>query len=234
MNFDHLDLVELEKQMKYFNDYYGATFKREQGTEELLDMIHEYSLDGTLIDFGSGSNIFFWLTAFSDITKVHCVDISRESFFINEQIRYKKMNAQSILYPLNKYHKCLDDILMVDIQYQLLDIFRDLIDVNQKYDNVSQFGLLGLCHTKEEYIKTFKKLFGFVQEGGVFLGANWHFSKSYAKKMGFENDYLKEELIVELQQRLNINILYQKEVPIKNDNHYDYVLIYALKNEKRN
>ena len=85
MDFNKINFLEYEKQLKYFNEYYGAEFKFNQGTEQILDMINNYSISGTLIDFGSGSNIYFWLAAFNNIKNIKCVDISREAFFINEK-----------------------------------------------------------------------------------------------------------------------------------------------------
>ena len=70
INFNDINIEEYNKQLEYFNNYYGSPFKKEQGTEEILDVINKYSKDGTLIDFGSGSNIYFWLTAFKNINNV--------------------------------------------------------------------------------------------------------------------------------------------------------------------
>ena len=58
MKFSNLNEKEYNNQLKYFNDYYGSEFRKNQGTEELLEMINKYSIDGDLIDFGSGSNIY--------------------------------------------------------------------------------------------------------------------------------------------------------------------------------
>ena len=70
MDFNKINFLEYEKQLKYFNEYYGAEFKFNQGTEQILDMINNYSISGTLIDFGSGSNIYFWLAAFNNIKNI--------------------------------------------------------------------------------------------------------------------------------------------------------------------
>ena len=90
MDFSKIDKEEYKKQLKYFYDYYGASFREGQGTEQILELINKYACNGTLIDFGSGSNIYFWLLAFNNIEEVFCVDISKEAFFLNEQIRKKK------------------------------------------------------------------------------------------------------------------------------------------------
>ena len=122
MTFNGLNEKEYQMQLKYFNDYYGAEFRFEQGTEELLDMINKYSIDGDLIDFGSGSNIYFWLIAFNDITKVKCVDISKEAFYINEQIKNKEIIGKSFDYPIDKYDKSLDEVLKIKVDYYIKDM----------------------------------------------------------------------------------------------------------------
>lgn len=89
MNLTDINQIEYKKQLTYFYKYYGAEFRKGQGTEYILNMIKKFSNEGTLIDFGSGSNIYFWLIAFNQINYALCVDISKEAFYINECIRKK-------------------------------------------------------------------------------------------------------------------------------------------------
>lgn len=233
MKFDNLNDKKYKEQLKYFNSYYGDKFRKNQGTEEILDMIHKYSVDGDLIDFGSGSNIYFWLLAFNDIKKVHCVDLYKEAFYINNQVKNKELIGKSYEYPMNKYHKKLDDVTKIDIRYYLKDMLSGQERFSKTADNVSQFGLLGLCRTKKEYCRNFKKLFVSLKEGGVFLGANWIFSESYAKNKKFTNNYLSESMIEEMSNALNSECLFVKKVKIWNDQNYDYVLMYAIKKGKQ-
>ncbi len=233
MTFNGLNEKEYQMQLKYFNDYYGAEFRFGQGTEELLDMINKYSIDGDLIDFGSGSNIYFWLIAFNDITKVKCVDISKEAFYINEQIKNKEIIGKSFDYPMDKYDKSLDEVLKIKVDYYIKDMLNGDSIFTKKANNVSQFGLLGLCKTKDKYFKNFKRLFSSLKENGVFLGANWIFSESYGINKKFKNDYLDEIMIEELATSLNSECLYVKKVKIKDDPNYDYVLIYAIRKHRQ-
>lgn len=142
MNFDKIDKEEYKKQLKYFNDYYGSPFREGQGTEEILELINKYACNGTLIDFGSGSNIYFWLLAFKNIEKVLCVDISKEAFFLNEQIRRKELYPNSCEYVIKKYDKNFDDTLKIRVDYLICDVLHSSINNTIKYNNVSQFGLL--------------------------------------------------------------------------------------------
>lgn len=231
MNFDKIDKEEYEKQLKYFNDYYGSPFREDQGTEEILELINKYACDGTLIDFGSGSNIYFWLLAFKNIEKVLCVDISKEAFFLNEQIRRKELYPNSCEYVIKKYDKNFDDTLKIRVDYLICDVLHSSINNTIKYNNVSQFGLLGLCRSEKEYISNLKKLYNLLEKDGTLLGANWCFSESYSKMMGFNNNYLSEKIIQDFSKKQNCKILVVKKVPIANDTNYDSVLIYAIKHE---
>jgi len=228
MNFENLNINEYLEQLTYFANYYGSDFRIGQGTEELLERINSFSKKGSLIDFGSGSNIYFWLMAFNEIEKVTCVDISRESLYVNEQVRNKILFPKSVIYPKNKYGKDYNQILKIDISYIIKNVFIEPLEEPQKYDNVSQFGLLGLSQTKENYIENFSKLFELLEEKGIFIGANWMFSSKYAEKKSFSNNYLNKELIQEISEQFNCNILKCDLVPIKDDENYDYVLIYVL------
>lgn len=232
MNFDNLNSKELKNQLTYFNNYYGDTFRKNQGTEELLDMINKYSLDGTLIDFGSGSNIFFWLLAFNKIDKAFCVDISKEAFYVNEMIKNGELQGKSFDYPIKKYGKKLFDVTNTEIEYCVKDMLNGKSTFEKKADNVSQFGLLGLNKCEKDYYNSFKKLYSSLKENGVFLGANWIFSDIYAKKKKFKNDYITEEMIYKISKRLNGECLYVKKLKINYDINYDYVIIYAIKKNR--
>ena len=231
MNFDKIDKEEYKKQLKYFNDYYGSPFRDGQGTEEILELINKYACDGTLIDFGSGSNIYFWLLAFENIEKVLCVDISKEAFFLNEQIRRKELYPNSCEYVIKKYDKNFDDTLKIRVDYLICDVLHSSINNTIKYNNVSQFGLLGLCKSEKEYISNLKKLYNLLEKDGTLLGANWCFSESYSKMMGFNNNYLSEKMIQDFSKKQKCKILVVKKVPIANDPNYDSVLIYTIKHE---
>ncbi len=231
MNFDKIDKEEYKKQLKYFNDYYGSPFREGQGTEEILELINKYACNGTLIDFGSGSNIYFWLLAFKNIEKVLCVDISKEAFFLNEQIRRKELYPNSCEYVIKKYDKNFDDTLKIRVDYLICDVLHSSINNTIKYNNVSQFGLLGLCRSEKEYISNLKKLYNLLEKDGTLLGANWCFSELYSKMMGFNNNYLSEKMIQDFSKKQNCKILVVKKVPIANDQNYDSVLIYAIKHE---
>lgn len=229
--FYKIDKEEYKKQLKYFNDYYGSPFREGQGTEEILELINKYACNGTLIDFGSGSNIYFWLLAFKNIEKVLCVDISKEAFFLNEQIRRKELYPNSCEYVIKKYDKNFDDTLKIRVDYLICDVLHSSINNTIKYNNVSQFGLLGLCRSEKEYISNLKKLYNLLEKDGTLLGANWCFSELYSKMMGFNNNYLSEKMIQDFSKKQNCKILVVKKVPIANDQNYDSVLIYAIKHE---
>ena len=231
MNYDKIGKEEYKKQLKYFNDYYGSPFREGQGTEEILELINKYACNGTLIDFGSGSNIYFWLLAFKNIEKVLCVDISKEAFFLNEQIRRKELYPNSCEYVIKKYDKNFDDTLKIRVDYLICDVLHSSINNTIKYNNVSQFGLLGLCRSEKEYISNLKKLYNLLEKDGTLLGANWCFSELYSKMMGFNNNYLSEKMIQDFSKKQNCKILVVKKVPIANDQNYDSVLIYAIKHE---
>ena len=159
------------------------------------------------------------------------MDISKEAFFINEQIRNKKLYPKSCEYALKKYNKEFDEVLKTEVNYLIYDVLYSSINSTIKYNNVSQFGLLGLCKSEKEYISNLEKLYNLLRKGGTLLGANWCFSTSYSKKMGFNNNYLSEKMVRDFSKKQNCKILYVKKVPIINDPNYDSVLIYAIKHE---
>ena len=219
---------EYLKQLEYLNIYYGQEFKENQGTEYILSMINEFILNGNLIDFGSGSNIYFWLLATNRISQVTCVDISEEAFDINREIQKGKIFPKSYIYPLKKYKNSLKKTLNIPIRYIIANVFKDDIEL-EIYDNVTQFGLLGLSVNADTYIENFLKLWPFLKKNGVFLGANWVFSKKYSIEKGYTNNYLDEDLIEKISEKTRSSILYLAKIKIYNDPNYDFVLIYCMK-----
>lgn len=141
------------------------------------------------------------------------------------------MYPKSCEYAIKRYSKKFDDIIKTKVNYLVCDVFHSFISSTIKYNNVSQFGLLGLCKNEEEYISNLEKLYNLLERGGILLGANWCFSASYSKKIGFNNSYLSEKMIQDFGKKQNCKILTVKKVPIHNDSNYDYVLIYAIKYE---
>ena len=220
--------AEYLKQVEYLNMYYGQDFKENQGTEYILFMINKFMINGNMIDFGSGSNIYFWLLATNNVSEVVCVDISNEAFEINKQIKSGKIFPKSYAYPLKKYNNSLKKTLNIPIKYVIADAFKDNIKLGT-YDNVTQFGLLGLSINSDTYIDNFIKLWDFLKKNGVFLGANWIFSKKYSIEKGYSNDYLNEDLIVKISKKINSELLFLKKVSILNDPNYDFVLIYCMR-----
>jgi len=230
-SIDNLDMKEYKEQLEYYKKYYGSEFKKNQGTEYLLDVINSNIKEGTLIDFGSGSNIYFWLLAMNKIKNVTCVDISKEAFYINREIKDGHLYPRSYDYPIYKYNKILKEVFEIPIDYIIFDVLKNDISEDLEdatYDNVTQFGLLGLCKNKEEYIKNFQKLWQCLKTNGTFVGANWLFSKKYSIEKGYSNEYLSISLIKELANILNAKINYLNLIPIEKDENYDYVLIYSL------
>lgn len=227
MNVNY-DSDEYRIQLKYFTDYYGSDFKLEQGTEEILRMINMFSVDGTLIDFGSGSNIFFWLMAMKNIDKVICVDQSEEAFYINEQIRNGILIPRSYNYISKMYNRDLSSLYKLEPIYLVEDIFENDLGLKDEYENVSQFGLLGLAQDTEIYKKIFLKLWKYVKKNGVFLGANWLYSNVYAEKKGYSNNYLNCNFIEKLAKEIHGTLVENRMIEIKNDKNYSDVILYAI------
>ena len=223
-----IDKEEYEKQLKYFKTYYGDSFKHGQGTEQILEMIHKYSKDGNWIDFGSGSNVYFWASAFNSLDNINCVDISKEAFIINEEIRNGKFNSEAFKYVYNKYGKDVNKVNKLRINYNLLDFFNEEFKINKKFKNISQFGLLGLSKNKNEYRRHFTKLIDLIDEDGIILCANWKFSIIRQKELGFNNDYLNIDFIESLAIYNNLVLKEYGEFNIKNDEKYDKVIFYCM------
>ena len=222
----NLDNRKIREYIAYFESYYGADFRPGQGLNEITDMISRYSVPGTWIDLGGGTSTFIWLPAFREITGVRSVDKYAESAYVQNQVRSRKPSG-CYRHVLNRYNKSFYEMNKIHITYSQMDLFNDFT-ANAKYNNVSQFGLLGLCRTKNEYLERLKNVSEFMNLGSVFFGANWVFSTAYAEKRGFENSYLNKILIEEYTLNNKKALLYSEWIEIIDDPCYDAVLIYTF------
>ena len=113
-------------------------------------------------------------------------------------------------------------------QYIVIDIFNETLSLEDMYDNVSQFGLLGLSKTKDEYKINFSKLWKFLKLNGMFMGANWLFSKSFSELKGFSNSYLNCDIIDEIAHECHGILHENKLITIEKDTDYTHVLMYTM------
>lgn len=218
---------KLQEYASYFDCNYGADFRPNQGLDELTDMISLYSKSGTWVDLGGGTSTFIWLPAFKEITNVCSVDKYAESFLIQERNRIMRPSG-CYRHILDRYQKSSDDMRKMQITFSEMDLFKNFTADN-RYDNVSQFGLLGLCKNEGEYIYQLEKMTEFMRNDAVFLGANWIFSSLYEEKCGFSNSYLDSALIEKYALTSGKALLYAKKVSIADDPYYTDVILYAFR-----
>lgn len=230
VNFsEKFDDIKYKEELAYFKKYYGSEFKKNQGVENILEMIQNHSVKGSWIDLGAGSNTYFWSAAFREIQEICCVDKTKESFLITKAIRNGNLLSKCYDYIFEKYKSDVSRLFNLPINFYTANLLDgEDIKINKKYSNVSQFGLLGLSKNQEKYIRNFEKLDNFVEKGGVFLGANWIFSTSYSSKKGFTNTYLSQDLIQSIAQTYSYELCYFEKVEIEKDPNYNAVILYAL------
>ena len=218
---------KLQEYTLYFKCNYGADFRPGQGLDELTDMIFLCSKNGTWVDLGGGTSTFIWLPAFKEITNACSVDKYAESFLVQEHNRIMRPSG-CYRHILDRYQKSNDDMQKIQITFSRIDLFKDFT-ADKRYDNVSQFGLLGLCKNEGEYIYQLEKMTEFMCSDAVFLGANWIFSSLYEKKCGFSNSYLDVALIEKYALNSGKELLCAKKVSIADDPYYTDVILYAFR-----
>ena len=106
MKFSNLNEKEYNNQLKYFNDYYGSEFRKNQGTEELLENINTLELDNLKKRLLQRNN------KLKEIMKLFMDDLLNYEEYINmkeaiekEIVELKKMQEKEEikLKPKNKY-----------------------------------------------------------------------------------------------------------------------------------
>lgn len=227
MNPLNLNKNRIDEYLWYYRQYYGSEFKAGQGLDEITDIISFYSKPGTWADLGGGTSSMIWLPAFNQIYKAYCIDKYPEAFFVQETVRKESPSGcyRHILERYNKSQRILNNIPIEYIQSDLLC----KIDINLLCDNVTQFGLLGLCNSKEHYYSQLEQLCSLMNRDAVFIGANWVLSKAYGTIRNLDNTYITLGLIKEWTETHGRTLLEEREIQIHNEENYDSVLVYAFK-----
>lgn len=217
-------LVELE----YYIKYYGSEFKPNQGLEVIIQVIRMYSKNGSWLDLGGGSNSPFWRMFFPKLDRIMCVDINPEAFLLSELIINEFIESPCYNQTRQMFGNRNGENSNIEIKYKRMDLLSEDIVFDCKFDNITQFGLLGLLRDEDEFIKKTRDIMNALKRNGVYIGVNWIFSKIYQKKIGFSNEYISERLLSNIETR-SIKLIYYEEVEIKNDPNYDKCIIYVIK-----
>lgn len=216
----------INKYLNYYRKYYGAEYRYGQGLDEITDIISQYSKPGTWIDLGGGTSSIIWLPAFNNIKKVYTVDKFEEAFYVQEMVR-KEFPSECYQHILNRYQKSYESLNRIPIDFIQADLLGNF-SIPLRCDNVTQFGLLGLCSSKEQYFAQLDQFVLLMNLGAVFIGANWIFSKEYSLERNLDNTYINVELINEWAETRGRTLLEDTMIQIRNDRSYDSVLVYVF------
>lgn len=226
MNCSNLDKKLINEYLNYYRKYYGAEYRYGQGLDEITDIISRYSKQGTWIDLGGGTSSIIWLPAFNNIKKVYTVDKFEEAFCVQEIVR-KETPSGCYQHILDRYGKSYESLNHIPIEFMQADLLKN-INIQLSCDNVTQYGLLGLCSSKEQYFRQLDQFATLMNPGAVFIGANWILSKKYSLERHLDNTYIKIGLIKEWTETRNRTLLEETMIQIQNDRNYDSVLVYAF------
>lgn len=226
MSHSNLDRKIINEYFNYYRKYYGAEYRYGQGLDEITDIISRYSKQGTWVDLGGGTSSIIWLPAFNNIKKVYTVDKFEEAFYVQEMVR-KETPSGCYQHILDRFGKSYEGLCCIPIEFIQADLLNN-INIQLSCDNVTQFGLLGLCSSKEQYFCQLDQFVALMNPGAVFIGANWILSKEYRLERHLDNTYIKNGLIKDWAETRGRTLLEEKMIPIQNDSNYDSVLVYAF------
>lgn len=215
-----------DEYISYYRMYYGNDYHEDQGLNEITDTIAQYSKPGTWVDLGGGTSTFIWLPAFPQISKAYSVDKYSESFLVQNMVR-KEEPSKCYEHILRRYNRSAKEMLEMPIDFIQCDLLGSF-EADLRADNVSQFGLLGLCKSREHYYTQLDRLASFMNESAVFIGANWLLSDRYSQLRHLDNSYIKKGMIREWAASRGREVLTETLIKIKNDPNYTSVLIYAF------
>jgi hypothetical protein len=226
---------ELENELENYNKYYNSKYEKNRGLNRLTKLIKETNISFdkkrlSWADFGGGYNTIFWsfFIEKSENFDIYNFDNNGSSFIVQEKIKGDICAPKCYSYFLEKYNLDWQKLRKVRINNTILDYFND--EIIQKFDVITQFGLLGLCKNSEEYDKMILKIYNNLADGGTYLGANWIFKKERAEEIGFHNNYLNEEKIMISLSKIPPKIKDIKIFTIKiKDDLYEEIIFLSYK-----
>lgn len=217
------------RELDYYLRYYGNEFKPNQGLEEIIKVVKKYSKNGKWLDLGGGSNTPFWRMFFPKLKSILCADINHEAFLLSELIVNEFIESPCYKQARHMFGIVENENADITIQYQKADLLSEEITFDLCFDNVTQFGLLGLLKDENEFVYKTNEILKCLDVDGVYIGVNWIFSPSYQQKMGFSNGYICKSLISKVETG-SYKVIYYSEEEIKNDPNYEKCIIYVIKN----
>ncbi len=235
-NFNELivDKKEYSKQLEYFNKYYNDKFVRNQGTEQILEMVHKYCPGGKWLDVGCGSTTLFWSLMTKNITTIYCADYNIEALRVLNKFSNESLLPKCYKEVIEKY-QLSNDILRDNklkikkyAYFNALETWPDEI-TKEKFDFITQFGLFGLCRNEADYIKCFDQVRRAAAEGAIIIGVNWILSEEYSNKRGVYNNYISKQIVQQACIQNNLLLLENMDVRIVGDKDYDRVSIWVAK-----
>ena len=232
-DFSDLDQEKLEYYEGYLRRYYSVSFRKNQGTEEILSMLSRFARPGKWLDVGAGPATLFWALALEEIQSLDCSEICVEGIkvlhdFVQSGVLPDCYSdaAKLMDFPIGR----VDNVRRVPIRYMIFDAMAPWpASIRGTCDLVTAFGVYGLSSNEDAYIRNFGYMRPAIKENGHAVGANWIRSPAMIAQHGGDNRYLNPGLIGQAADRFGYEILHLSEVRIVNDPNYDRVILWALK-----
>ena len=229
----NLDEKEYQNQLRYFNQYYNDSFKHNQGTESVLEIIRKYCPSGKWLDVGCGSTTLFWSLMTKNISEIFCADLNVEALKILHDFVYSNDIPQCYIDVMNIYNLDKSTLNANREKIKKYYSFNSLRNwpvqlLQHEFDFITQFGVFGLSKTSEEYIQCFCNVRQALKVNGVCIGANWVLSKPYSNERGHDNSYISSDIIEEACKRYSLSLLHCGESKIENDKDYDKIIFWAV------
>ena len=231
-----LDEVELKRQFRYFEEYYNDCFRPNQGTEEILDLIQQYSPQGKWLDVGCGSTTLFWSLLTKGVCEIICADISAEALKVLDNFVKADYLPRCYAEVMEMYGISSETLAQNRKKIKYMYRFNALNRwpkalCNNQFDYITQFGVFGLAKTPKAYKECFSHMKQALSTNGICIGANWILSSAYANERGHDNSFLTTNLVREACVENNYVILNIGEKRVENDMNYNKIIYWAIKNQ---
>lgn len=220
------DSKKIDLHRKYFEASYKQPFKKGKGLEEVFSVIKTYACEGKWLDLGCGVTPYLWMIPMQEEVNLTCIDLDKEVQVIINETKESKFNQGCYKFAFDNFSKYSpNEVFNRPYNFISKDLLREKIKFEEKYDLITQFGLLGLTDDEAHFLQKSREIISNLSKNGVYIGVNW----IYSKKMKKSNDFLTTKLVEKAALNNDCVVLYANEINIQNDENFDKIIIYVIK-----
>ncbi len=216
---------------RYLAQEYEGAFKPDQGSCEILDLVRRFVPPGRRLDVGGGTASLFWILGAAGPVLTTASDVEPEALAILRDFLASPEPLPACYYQAGK---------LFGVTASRVDQLRRSIDsflifnalghwpaevTSRQFDSVTAFGCFAISGSAEGYERCFGNAARAVRADGRIVGADWIRHQRLQQR---DYSFITEDDLAAIGTRLGLRVLHLQVVPVRGDDTYDRVVLWAF------